>query len=66
MAGTLDEQTCLRLVREAAEGLAVAHAKHIVHRDIKSSNLMLTADGRVKIMDENEARENESGSEDEK
>jgi serine/threonine protein kinase/tetratricopeptide (TPR) repeat protein len=51
LAGTLDEQTCLRLIREVAEGLGVAHAKQIVHRDVKSGNLMLAADGRVKIMD---------------
>ena len=51
LAGTLDEQTCLRLIHEVSDGLHAAHAKQIVHRDIKSSNLMLASDGRVKIMD---------------
>jgi eukaryotic-like serine/threonine-protein kinase len=36
---------------QAAEGLAAAHRAHLVHRDIKPGNLLLTPDGTVKVTD---------------
>ncbi len=39
------------MARQAAVGLAHAHEKGIVHRDVKPSNLMLDASGQIRILD---------------
>ena len=41
----------LDIAIQASEGLAAAHEKGVVHRDIKSDNIMVTPKGQVKIMD---------------
>jgi len=47
----LSIQEILDISIQVAKGLNVAHKKGIVHRDIKSDNIMLTDEGLVKIMD---------------
>jgi tetratricopeptide (TPR) repeat protein/predicted Ser/Thr protein kinase len=41
----------LDIAVQICEGLTAAHKKDVVHRDIKSDNIMVTTEGRVKIMD---------------
>jgi serine/threonine-protein kinase len=43
--------TALQLAYEMAEALAYAHAQGVVHRDVKPSNILVTADGHAKIAD---------------
>lgn len=39
------------IVAGVAEGLHAAHARHIIHQDIKPQNIFLSSDGRIKILD---------------
>ncbi|MBP2362941.1 MULTISPECIES: serine/threonine-protein kinase [Streptomyces] len=49
--GKVHPEQVARIAGQAAAGLAAAHRQGIVHRDIKPGNLMLDADGSVKIGD---------------
>jgi predicted Ser/Thr protein kinase len=50
-ARELDLLGALEISIQVADGLAKAHESGIVHRDIKAENLMITRDGRAKILD---------------
>lgn len=54
--GRLDCQTAVEYVRQAADGLAHAHERNLVHCDIKPSNLLVNNQGQVKILDMGMAR----------
>jgi hypothetical protein len=49
--GPLPWPEACRYIRQAAEGLRHAHSQGIVHRDIKPANLLLTPEGKVKVLD---------------
>ncbi len=49
--GPLPVAEACSYIRQAALGLQYAHQRGMVHRDIKPQNLMVTADGTVKILD---------------
>jgi eukaryotic-like serine/threonine-protein kinase len=50
-AGGLPVEKVLRYGIQIADALAHAHDRGVIHRDLKSSNVVVTADGRAKILD---------------
>jgi serine/threonine protein kinase/dienelactone hydrolase len=49
--GPLEIDEALNISMQVAEGLEEAHKKGIIHRDIKSANIMVTYKGQAKVMD---------------
>jgi serine/threonine protein kinase/tetratricopeptide (TPR) repeat protein len=50
-AGPLPVDTALRIATQVADALEEAHAHGIIHRDIKTANLMISDRGLVKVLD---------------
>jgi len=50
-SGHVSIRKAVDIILQTAEALEAAHAKGILHRDIKSSNIMVSMEGRVKVMD---------------
>ncbi len=49
--GKLNIEQAAKIIHQTAQGLASAHDKGVIHRDIKPGNLMITSKGAVKIAD---------------
>lgn len=47
----LEMKTALSIAVQVCDGLAAAHSRGIIHRDIKANNIMVTDAGQVKILD---------------
>ena len=49
--GALGVREAIGIIRSAAEGLSYAAGQGVIHRDVKPANLLLTAEGTVKVTD---------------
>ena len=49
--GQLNYKETLSIAIQVSRGIQAAHAKHIIHRDIKPQNIIISTDGKVKVTD---------------
>ncbi len=49
--GKLNYRETLSIAIQVARGIQAAHAKNIIHRDIKPQNIIISSDGKVKVTD---------------
>ncbi len=50
-AGAMPFEEGLTAATQVAEGIAAAHEREIIHRDVKPANIMIGRTGHVKVMD---------------
>ena len=60
-AGPLPVEEALDIGKQIAEALEAAHGKGIIHRDLKPANVLITPDGRTKVLDFGIAKTVETG-----
>ncbi|CAN5615154.1 hypothetical protein BH09PLA1_BH09PLA1_23730 [soil metagenome] len=58
--GAMPVDEALPIARQIAEALEAAHEKGIIHRDLKPGNVIITPDGKVKVLDFGLARTGEN------
>ncbi|MDO5406530.1 MAG: protein kinase [Eubacteriales bacterium] len=49
--GRLEIRESIGIAIQVAQGIAAAHEQHIIHRDIKPQNMIISRDGKVKVAD---------------
>lgn len=49
--GRLEVKETIGIAIQVAQGIAAAHEQHIIHRDIKPQNMIISKDGKVKVAD---------------
>ena len=49
--GRLDIKESIGIALQVAQGIGAAHQQHIIHRDIKPQNMIISRDGKVKVTD---------------
>ena len=49
--GHLESKEAIGIAIQVGQGIAAAHEQHIIHRDIKPQNMIISRDGKVKVAD---------------
>ena len=49
--GQIDENVCKYILHQALEGVYFLHSRGILHRDIKSDNILVNTEGEIKLAD---------------